>query len=133
VQSWSICALPEASCAIAAIASGRWGTASIAAPTSPPLTAACAGARSPPSLSRKSARPPRVITVDRKGVEAGGRLNVEAPKNRKFRRTIYPRYPIAEPHFGVRPGSAPWSGTAIVADIKPVEHEVLSETGTISL
>jgi integrase len=43
----------------------------------------------------------RVITVDRKVVEVGGRLYVEAPKNRKFRRTIYPRrtpagYPLAE-------------------------------------
>jgi integrase len=42
-----------------------------------------------------------VITVDRKVVEVGGRLYVEAPKNRKFRRTIYPRrtpdgYPLAE-------------------------------------
>jgi integrase len=32
----------------------------------------------------------RVITVDRKIVEVGGRLYVEAPKNRKLRRTIYP-------------------------------------------
>ena len=43
----------------------------------------------------------RVITVDRKVVEISGRLYVEAPKNRKFRRTIYPRqtpagYPLAE-------------------------------------
>ena len=43
----------------------------------------------------------RVITVDRKVVEVGGRLYVEAPKNRKYRRTIYPRrtpggYPLAE-------------------------------------
>ena len=43
----------------------------------------------------------RVITVDRKVVEVGGQLYVEAPKNRKFRRTIYPRrtpagYPLAE-------------------------------------
>jgi hypothetical protein len=43
----------------------------------------------------------RVITVDRKVVEVGGHLYVEAPKNRKFRRTIYPRrtpdgYPLAE-------------------------------------
>src|SRR3984957_4883552 len=43
----------------------------------------------------------RVITVDRKVVEVGGRLYVEAPRNRKFRRTIYPRrtpggYPLAE-------------------------------------
>ena len=43
----------------------------------------------------------RVITVDRKVVEVGGHLYVEAPKCRKFRRTIYPRrtpagYPLAE-------------------------------------
>jgi integrase len=43
----------------------------------------------------------RVITVDRKVVEVGGHLYVEAPKNRKYRRTIYPRrtpdgYPLAE-------------------------------------
>jgi hypothetical protein len=33
----------------------------------------------------------RVIAVDRKVVEVGGRLYAEAPKNRKYRRTIYPR------------------------------------------
>jgi integrase len=43
----------------------------------------------------------RVITVDRKVVEVGGHLYVEAPRCRKFRRTIYPRrtpggYPLAE-------------------------------------
>jgi hypothetical protein len=43
----------------------------------------------------------RVIGVDRKVVEVGGRLYMEAPKNRKHRRTIYPRrtpggYPLAE-------------------------------------
>jgi integrase len=43
----------------------------------------------------------RVITVDRKVVEVAGYLYVEAPKNRKRRRTIYPRrtpggYPLAE-------------------------------------
>jgi integrase len=43
----------------------------------------------------------QVITVDRKVVEVGGRLYVEAPKNRKSRRTIYPRrtpggFPLAE-------------------------------------
>jgi integrase len=43
----------------------------------------------------------RVITVDRKVVEVAGHLYVEAPKNRKFRRTIYPRrtpagYPLAD-------------------------------------
>ena len=42
----------------------------------------------------------RVIAVDRKVVEVGGRLYVEAPKNRKYRRTVYPRhtsagYPLA--------------------------------------
>ncbi|HET6190572.1 MAG TPA: tyrosine-type recombinase/integrase [Trebonia sp.] len=43
----------------------------------------------------------RVITVDRKVVEVGGHLYAEPPKNRKFRRSIYPRrtpaaYPLAE-------------------------------------
>jgi integrase len=43
----------------------------------------------------------RVITVDRKVVEVAGHLYVEAPKNRKCRKTIYPRvtpsgYPLAE-------------------------------------
>jgi integrase len=43
----------------------------------------------------------RVITVDRKAAEVAGHLYIEAPKNRKFRRTIYPRrtpagYPLAE-------------------------------------
>jgi integrase len=43
----------------------------------------------------------RVITVDRKVVEVAGHLYVEAPKNRKLRRTIYPRttptgHPLAQ-------------------------------------
>ena len=43
----------------------------------------------------------RVVTVNRKVVEVAGHLYVEAPKNRKYRRTIYPRrppggYPLAE-------------------------------------
>jgi integrase len=43
----------------------------------------------------------REINVGHKVVEVGGRLYVEAPKNRKFRRTVYPRrtpsgYPLAE-------------------------------------
>ena len=43
----------------------------------------------------------RVITVARKVVEVAGHLYVEAPKCRKYRRTIYPRrtpagYPLAE-------------------------------------
>ena len=43
----------------------------------------------------------RVITVDRKVVEVAGHLFLEAPKNRKYRRTIYPRrtpagYPLAD-------------------------------------
>lgn len=33
----------------------------------------------------------RVISVNRKVVEVGGHLYTETPKNRKFRRTIYPR------------------------------------------
>ena len=43
----------------------------------------------------------RVIAVDRKVVEVAGHLYLEAPKNRKKRRTVYPRttpigYPLAE-------------------------------------
>jgi len=43
----------------------------------------------------------RVITVDRKVVEISGQIYREAPKNRKYRRTIYPRrtpagHPLAE-------------------------------------
>jgi integrase len=43
----------------------------------------------------------RAITVDRKVIEIGGRLYEEAPKNRKRRRTVYPRrtpegYPLAD-------------------------------------
>jgi integrase len=43
----------------------------------------------------------RVIAVDRKVVEVAGHLYLEAPKNRKRRRSIYPRvtpagYPLAE-------------------------------------
>jgi integrase len=43
----------------------------------------------------------RVITVGRKVVEVAGHLYIEAPKNRKLRRTIYPRrtptgYPLAD-------------------------------------
>jgi integrase len=43
----------------------------------------------------------RVITVDRKVVEVAGHMFVEAPKNRKHRKTVYPRrtpagYPLAE-------------------------------------
>ena len=43
----------------------------------------------------------RVIAVDRKVVEVAGRLYLEAPKNRKYRRTVYPRhtpggYPLAD-------------------------------------
>src|SRR3984957_1634922 len=42
----------------------------------------------------------RVITVDRKVIEVAGHLYTEAPKNRKYRKTIYPRrtpdgYPLA--------------------------------------
>jgi integrase len=43
----------------------------------------------------------RVVEVDRKVIEVGGHLYLEAPKGRKSRRTIYPRntpagYPLAE-------------------------------------
>jgi hypothetical protein len=52
----------------------------------------------------------RVITVDRKVIEVAGHLYLEAPKNRKRRRTIYPRttpagYPLAE-RFAARLGQA---------------------------
>ena len=63
----------------------------------------------------------RTITVDRKVVEVGGRLYLEAPKNRKHRRTIYPaarrpatRSPNAWPPVSGRParsrtlGPIPW-------------------------
>jgi integrase len=43
----------------------------------------------------------RVIAMDRKVIEVAGHLYLEPPKNRKYRRTIYPRhtpagYPLAE-------------------------------------
>jgi integrase len=46
-------------------------------------------------------QPARVITVNRKVIEVAGHLYIEPPKNRKLRRTIYPRatpsgYPLAE-------------------------------------
>jgi integrase len=52
----------------------------------------------------------RVITVDRKVIEVGGKMYLEAPKNRKQRRTIYPRttpagYPLAE-RLAARAGQA---------------------------
>jgi integrase len=52
----------------------------------------------------------RVITVDRKVVEIAGHLYVEAPKDRKRRRTIYPRrtpggYPLGE-RLGARVAAA---------------------------
>jgi integrase len=67
---------------VAAYSGLRWGEE--AALTVPQVDRAC-----------------RVITVDRKVVEVGGHLFAEAPKNRKYRRTIYPRltpagYPLAE-------------------------------------
>ena len=55
--------------------------------------------RDPPPVTQAN-QAARVITVDRKVVEVAGHLYVEAPKNRKCRRTIYPRrtlggYPLA--------------------------------------
>ena len=67
----------------------------------------------------------RVIAVDRKVIEVAGHLYVEPPKNRKQRRTIYPRttpvgYPLADPlEAHTRPpapsrtpahGCRPWDG-----------------------
>jgi integrase len=58
-----------------------------------------------PALLRRTSRQvhpgTRAITVDRKVVEVSGHQYVEAPKNRKYRRTIYPRrtpggYPLSE-------------------------------------
>ncbi len=65
------------------------------------LQRAALGRAGRPDHRRRSTSAARVITVDRKVVEVGGRLYVEAPKNRKHRRTIYPRrtpagYPLAE-------------------------------------
>ena len=66
----------------------------------------------------------RVITVDRKVVEVGGQLYLEPPKNRKFRRTIYPRrtpdgYPLAPPRCSLgsstRPTCRGWRGTPTTA------------------
>ena len=50
----------------------------------------------------------RVITVDRKVVEVAGHLYVEAPKNRKYRRTIYPaaRPPATRSPSGSPPASS---------------------------
>ena len=54
----------------------------------------------------------RVISVDRKVVEVAGHLYIEAPKNRKRRRTIYPlrapprpaiRWPNGSPPASSRP------------------------------
>jgi integrase len=52
----------------------------------------------------------RVITVDRKVAEVAGHLYAEAPKNRKYRKTVYPRrtpagYPLAE-RLAARIGAA---------------------------
>jgi integrase len=53
---------------------------------------------------------PRAITVDRKVIEVSGHQYVEPPKNRKHRRTIYPRrtpggYPLAD-RLAARVGQA---------------------------
>jgi hypothetical protein len=64
----------------------------------------------------------RVVTVDRKVIEIGGQLYLEAPKGRKQRRTIYPRhtpegYPLADmvtarveqARAGQDAGPTPWA------------------------
>ena len=67
-------------------------------------TAACSGLRwgelTALSISQVD-QDARAITVDRKVVEVAGHLFLEAPKNRKHRKAIYPRrtpagYPLAE-------------------------------------
>ncbi len=52
----------------------------------------------------------RIITVDRKVVEVAGHLYVEAPKNRKYRRTIYP---------AARPPATRWSSGSPPASSRP--------------
>ena len=72
-----------------------------------------AGYLTAPGCGRCTGRPPaaaRVITVDRKVVEVGGKLFLEAPKGRKRRSTIYPvrtpaGYPLAE-KIAARAGQA---------------------------
>ena len=54
----------------------------------------------------------RVITVDRKVVEIAGHMFTETPKNRKQRRTIYPRAaPQAYALADMVAGSAAWRET----------------------
>jgi hypothetical protein len=65
----------------------------------------------------------RVITVDRKVVEISGQLYVEAPKNRKFRRTIYPR---------LTPGGYPLAGR-LAARIEEVRAEQEAGTNPLGL
>jgi hypothetical protein len=62
----------------------------------------------------------RVVTVDRKVVEVGGRLYVEAPKNRKHRRTVYPRR---------TPGGHPLAERLAAAPAHPAVPSALRTTG----
>jgi integrase len=48
----------------------------------------------------------RVIAVDRKVIEVAGYLYLEAPKNRKYRRTIHPRRTPAGYRLAARAGQA---------------------------
>jgi hypothetical protein len=50
----------------------------------------------------------RVITVDRKVAGVAGHLYLEAPKNRKYRKTIYPR--LTPAGYPSPTGSPPASG-----------------------
>jgi integrase len=65
----------------------------------------------------------RVIAVDRKVVEVAGRLYVEAPKNRKRRKTIYPRR---------TPGGYPL-GERVAARIEQARAEQAAGTNTLGL
>ena len=65
----------------------------------------------------------RVVTVDRKVVEVRGHLFLEAPKNRKWRRTIYPR---------TTPGSWPLAALA-AARIEEVKQEQVAGRNPLGL
>ena len=63
----------------------------------------------------------RVITVDRKVIEVAGHLYVEAPKGRKYRKTVYPRLtPAGTPSpSGSPPASSRSAPNRPLASTKP--------------
>ena len=75
----------------------------------------------------------RVITVDRKVVEIAGHLYVEAPKNRKMRRTIYPwatpaatRSPPGSPTASSRPALSNGPAPTRSADLSLPDQKALA-------